>query len=442
MSEPIPRPPFLPDSLEAFQEHVHNHCEMWFAYFQQTYEHLQHHITTNNALLVKIEELDMKVAERETDRHQLQMELIEERGKTKGLLDQLKEKDELYLQARLNERRAVEAVLPAIKTSAPTPADQPVEKLTTTPLGTITPLVTEPTTSARLSERLPDPDTFDGSRADLRRFTTKIHQKMKRNRDRFPDAQNRMSYVTGRLTGSAYAQILPYIVNGDCLLPDYEDVLKVLERAYGDPNRVSNAQNELYRLRQKNKDFATFFADFQRLALEGEMAEDALPTMLEQAISKELRQMLLHHDPPSRDYHQYAVFLQELENRLQRFDRTPATSEYQPRKDLSPRTPARPVFRGRNPDPHPVPAGDPMDLSHQRRTSRKEKNECYRCGSANHFVRDCPEPDTRRPAHLRTTAPAGGPLSRSPRRHSHSRYSSSPHSRRSTPGSLNGVSLD
>ncbi|XP_077660544.1 uncharacterized protein AFUA_3G09420 [Aspergillus fumigatus Af293] len=65
---------------------------------------------------------------------------------------------------------------------------------------------------------------------------------------------------------------------------------------------------------QTNKEFGTFFAEFQRLALEGEMPEETLPTLLKQAISYELWSMLMHNQPPSQEYHQFARFLQELEN--------------------------------------------------------------------------------------------------------------------------------
>ena len=100
------------------------------------------------------------------------------------------------------------------------------------------------------------------------------------NYDRFPNPQSRMTYVTNRLKGAPYAQVLSYICDGICQLTDYKDILNILERAFGDPNRVRNARNELFRLRQGNKGFSVFFAEFQRLALEGEMPETALPTLL------------------------------------------------------------------------------------------------------------------------------------------------------------------
>ncbi|KAF7183071.1 hypothetical protein CNMCM7691_002906 [Aspergillus felis] len=102
-------------------------------------------------------------------------------------------------------------------------------------------------------------------------------------------------------------------------LLEYFYILDILERAFGDPNRVNNACNELFSLRQTNKEFGTFFAEFQRLALEGKMPEETLSTLLEQAISYELRSMLMHNQPPSWEYHQFARFLQELENHYHQY---------------------------------------------------------------------------------------------------------------------------
>lgn len=62
------------------------------------------------------------------------------------------------------------------------------------------------------------------------------------------------------------------------------------------------------------------FANLQRLALEGQMSNDALPNLLEHVISKDLRQMLLHPDPPSYNYRQFETFLQSLESRRQRLN--------------------------------------------------------------------------------------------------------------------------
>jgi hypothetical protein len=75
-----------------------------------------------------------------------------------------------------------------------------------------------------------------------------------------------------------------------------------MEEAFRDPDRVQNAQNTLYRLRQKNQDFSTFYAEFERLALKGEIIEASLGTLLMQNISFELYEMLLHMPTLSKEY--------------------------------------------------------------------------------------------------------------------------------------------
>ena len=66
---------------------------------------------------------------------------------------------------------------------------------------------------------------------------------------------------------------------------------------------------------QKGQEFGAFFAEFQRLALESKLPEESLPTLLENAVSQELQEMLLHNPPLSHNYHPLARHLQDLENR-------------------------------------------------------------------------------------------------------------------------------
>ncbi|KAL2276408.1 hypothetical protein FJTKL_00922 [Diaporthe vaccinii] len=86
----------------------------------------------------------------------------------------------------------------------------------------------------------------------------------------------RSTYVARRLTKEAYELILPKTLYGVPQFVDYPDLLKYLEEAFGDPDRIQNSRNKLYQLRQRNQDFSAYFAEFQRLALEGEMLDTAL----------------------------------------------------------------------------------------------------------------------------------------------------------------------
>lgn len=236
------------------------------------------------------------------------------------------------------------------------------------------------------------------------------------NYDRFPTSQSRLAYLASRLEGRAYLHIQPYIRNGVHTLKDYEEGLQVLERAFGDQNRARNAQNALLALRQKNQEFGQFFAEFHRLALESGMHEDALPMILEAALSKELKQQLINvsGDIPNQDYHAYAKHLQELENRRRYF----ATME-QP----TPR-PLAPAPRNQTPRATPVAAlpvtvatvatnsgptsGEPITLDNIKgrlmsqpgvRDFCFKNNLCFYCKEPNHNSMNCPNKNRRAREH-------------------------------------------
>lgn len=140
------------------------------------------------------------------------------------------------------------------------------------------------------------------------------------------------------------------------------------------------------------------------------MTLDALPTLLKNAISRELRTQLTTVSPPSREIHEYAVFPQDLENKRRYFDNVaiPATRTFSAVAKAGSSTPPPPSITSRTPA---APANDAIDLSSQRRpqqftpnanrSGRKERGECFRCGEKGHLVRDCPHPD-RRPVQFRS----------------------------------------
>lgn len=431
-----PRPPFLPSDLEEFTEHAADHYSEWFDYCRLAYEYIQNAEATiaeaNGRVQTSQLEVNRLEGELTTLHHQYERSQARDQGIREYQKEQLQEMQQKYLDAVKENDRVLSLATPTVNTPRPQPALTP-ESIAKTPEATsmeAPPSIdSQSASSAKLSERLPDPDRFEGDRKDLRRFVSQIHEKMNVNRDRYPTSQSRMTYVTNRLRGAPYAQILPHIKRGICQLKDYEDILDILDRAFGDPNRVNNARNELFRLRQTNKEFGVFFAEFQRLALEGEMSEEALPTLLEQAINRELRGMLIHNEPPTREYHQFANFLQDLENRRRHYEgnQQPAIRAYasaakpitsQPVPRMNPVKPAERVTTPPSANP------DAMDLSSTRQfaTSRRERGECFRCGSKEHLIRSCPHPDNRplkvRPIHSSPSPEPSirgrSPLSRSP----------------------------
>jgi hypothetical protein len=406
----IPLPPFLPENETSFAEHVTSNVHDWYEYCRQVYEYT----SAMPATLADARAQTQEAAERsEQTKLRIQALEIEIRESSREHLavrnyqkEEIKELQTQLAAALVERQRAIDLATPTVRTTLPTPMLQtPTEGNAAAAARTPPSTIDTSSNPGQLSEKLPNPDKFTGDRKDLRRFVSQIHEKMKVNRDRFPTPQSRMSYVSSRLGGNPYSQILPYIIEGVCQLPDYKAILEKLDHAYGDPNRVHNARSALFRLQQTNKDFSTFYAEFQRLALEGQMLEDSLPTILEHALSKELKLMLLHNVPPTREIHSFAAFLQELENRRKQYEgsTTMAPRIYANAAKSHQETPAPVRTQAARPQSPPrassgaritEASGDAMDLSRGRST-RHERKECYRCGSEKHFIRDCPQPDNR-----------------------------------------------
>ena len=403
------QPPILTDSVDELVGHLREYPESWVTYIRGSYHKLQEIHDQNVRLLAQIEMLTSSLTssdERallEVERARAETERVRKEAQAEILVMAMEKAAATTERnmAVIERDKALATAQPMVR--LPTPdTSLPAECTAGASMRTASPPASESATSTRLSERLPDPDKFDGNRRDLRRFTQQVYGKMSTNSDRFPTASNRLTYVGGRLTGKAYDLILPKIVKGVPQFGDYPQMLEYLEKAFGDPDLAQNAQNRLYNLKQRNQDFSVYFAEFQRLALEGEMSEDALTPLLFQGISSELQAMLLHSPAPSRKFRVYAAHLQDLDNRFRQHQqqlqraRGPTTQKQPATTPVIPHD--QPTSRGRSPVPHRQhsPIGDPMDLSSSRRNTRKEKGECFRCGSKSHFVGQCPEPDNRR----------------------------------------------
>ncbi|KAI7137118.1 hypothetical protein KC316_g16709, partial [Hortaea werneckii] len=397
MATDRPLPPFLPESLAQYEEHASLNPEAWYQYFQAAYQFIDQRDTGQDELANELVREKIRASEARENIEVAHSEITKLRTVLEFQETQFtKEKRELreeIVQTRIEKEKAVLLAQPTVQTPTITlPAERRAEAAADPAPRAPSPAPTAPSETTRQSEKLPDPEKFNGERKDLRRFVSQVHEKMFINRDRFPTPQSRMSYVSSRLTGTPYAQVLPHIKNGVCQLEDYQQVLQILDNAYGDPNRINNARSDLFRYRQTNKDFAAFFAEFQRLGLEAEMTEESLATLLEQAVSAEIKQMLVHSPPPSRRYLLLATHLQDLENRRRYYN--------QPAPPTNPK--ATPVAAPPRKDSYSAivkesATGEPMDLSVSRKYARpdKETGACFRCHKTGHRVRDCPLPDQR-----------------------------------------------
>ena len=161
-------------------------------------------------------------------------------------------------------------------TQAPTP---PVPAPISTP-----PLIQEPVTpvssapqpiarSPTLSDRLPDPPAFTGSRKSLLPFLSKLQYKLEGNADRFPTPRLQFLYAYSRIEGDAASVVRPLM---DKDISSLTQLINFLEATYGDPNRKASAQAKLAALRQGKRSFVSHFIEFRRLVADSDLNEAGL----------------------------------------------------------------------------------------------------------------------------------------------------------------------
>ncbi|KAH8148280.1 uncharacterized protein LAJ45_07733 [Morchella importuna] len=125
------------------------------------------------------------------------------------------------------------------------------------------------------SEKLPDPEVFRGDRdrERLHLFKQQMRIKLLGNADRFPTLQSKLSYAFSRLECVAANQFLQYVGEEGIALPSMLRFYEILDTAFGDPDRMRTARRNLRNIRQRNRTFADYFAEFQRHAAESGMDE-------------------------------------------------------------------------------------------------------------------------------------------------------------------------
>jgi hypothetical protein len=248
------------------------------------------------------------------------------------------------------------------------------------------------------SVTIPDPERFDGSRDKLRTFKAHLRLKLRGDAPRYPSPAHEINYTFGLLTGPAFTQVMSYIKPDRIDFATVDDLLNVLDIAFGDPDQTATAERKLETLKQANKEFAVYYAEFQRYAADVDWNEAAKRSALLRGLNNEIKDALMLIDNIPTGFNDFVTSVQRLDNRIRA-----RAAEKQ----------GRTAPRVTNPAPRPAPTPStssgthpgPMDLSSYRRTlpieerrKRIAEGRCLYCGGFGHVARDCPN---KRPAPLR-----------------------------------------
>jgi hypothetical protein len=147
---------------------------------------------------------------------------------------------------------------------------------------------------ATRSQKIPDPDRFNGDREKLENFRLMVVLKLKGNEDWYTTEQDRLRYIFSRLEGAAQQQVISRVrLDGSIDFTSTDALWTVLERAFGDPDRKGTAQRTVQNLRQRNREFHIYLAEFQRHIEYTGFNEEAKKTALLNGISSKLRELLV-----------------------------------------------------------------------------------------------------------------------------------------------------
>jgi len=116
---------------------------------------------------------------------------------------------------------------------------------------------------------------------------------------RFPDEQSKMRYAFNPLSSLALRQILPHIrEDGEIDLVNLTALIQLLEAAVRDSDRVATAERNMREIKQKNREFSQYYAEFQVIAADLDLNPSALRNVLRSGLTEEMKDSFIHSAMP------------------------------------------------------------------------------------------------------------------------------------------------
>jgi hypothetical protein len=269
--------------------------------------------------------------------------------------------------------------------------------------------------------KIPDPEPFDGSdRKKIKAFISQLRLKTMSIRDE----QKKLKYAVGLLKDKAREIIEHLILNDRINLPDLAALITILERTYENPHAVLEAERKIKTIKQGNREFHVYLAEFQQYANKLTWQDDVKLSMLKEGTSEELQRLLLGYPATAQStIALYTTLCIDLDGRQrllnQRMGKFQAPSRPFRTQSTTVTPTAIPTTTSTTTTYHPNTstatgtAPGAMDMTAaagrarvtaEERLRRAQQGLCYRCGGTGHMARDCLGNRPRPPLNASATA--------------------------------------
>ena len=233
------------------------------------------------------------------------------------------------------------------------------------------------------NERIPMPEKFDGTRSKLRTFLTQLWLKVAT----YPDEQAKLRLAINCLTGDAMDQVQSYVEDDKVNLANLATLIAILDTAFGNPNRVAEAELKLSTLQQGTREFALYYAEFQHHAADVQWDKVAKLAALQRGLSCKLKNDLVtaKTDPATVAdlvmlYNRLDMRRRALQSKSQAPNTTPCASA------ATAPAPASTTSSGTALGPMDLSANRPR-LTAEERAKRMAEGRCYRYRGVGHMAK-------------------------------------------------------
>lgn len=247
-------------------------------------------------------------------------------------------------------------------------------------------------------------EKFSGAKEGPSWYTwvTTIQNKLKVNHDHFESQDARMLCVFSHTTGTAQEHLLPrYEDASPARFCDAEEMISYLETIYGNAFKQRDAQYQLSKLVQEDKEtFSDFQSRFMKLAQESRTPVNSdLVTSLYDKLSPPFRNAVLSRYVPGMSYQSFvssAAFIDEETRRntrdLQKLLSNVRTPGGYPAPRVNPAMIRKPASDQPAAGLLTFPTHSPITANTAKGPKSDPTMLCYNCAKAGHMARDCPLP--------------------------------------------------